>query len=47
MTLYNYNYNEKADFNCGEMILSNYDLNETADYKPSESEDKHTLISHL
>ena len=41
------NSNENAVYEFGEMTLSNYDLNETADYKPSESEDKHTLISHL
>ena len=47
MTLSNYNSNENADFNSGEMILSNYDFNETANYEPSESEDIYILIPDI
>ena len=47
MTLSNYNSNENADFNCGEMTLSNYDFNATANYEPSESEDIHILIPDI
>ena len=47
MTLSNYNSNENADFNCGEMTLSNYDLNATANYEPSESEDIYILIPDI
>ena len=47
MTLSNYNSNENADFNCGEMTLSNYEFNATANYEPSESEDIHILIPDI
>ena len=47
MTLSNYNSNENADFNCGEMTLSNYDFNATANYEPSESENIHILIPDI
>ena len=47
MTLSNYNSNENADFNCGEMTLSNYEFNATANYEPSESEDIQILIPDI
>ena len=36
MTLYNYNYNENADYELGEMALYNYNSNENADFNSGE-----------